>query len=322
MLISVSQVERSHAMDGKLWAKLYRQIRRAFKGLANRPRMGRPRTYGTDDVLIVLAFAALTDLPVYRAREKLISPAAVWWRERHWAWPGLIPSNSTLSRRGRQGDCRWLLRRVLRRLRRLLGLHPTAHVALDATLLLTGAYSRDPESRWTCHGGKWFRGYALHAICDLAGRLWAWHVTSANVQEMKVARRLIRQLAAQREKVRLVVADSGDDSEPLHQLIRRRLRAPLLAPLNLRGAKTQPRRDRQPGRAAAAAMLQTRRGQRWYDQRSVIERWNSWFKGFSRVSMLPHHVRRLRRVRLWIDLKLALFFIHQSLWHRDLSHAA
>ena len=309
-------------MDGKLWDRLYRQIRRAFKGLMNRPRFGRPRIYETDDVLMVLAFAALTDLPVYRARRRLIWPEVAWWRERHWAWPGLIPSDSTLSRRGRQSDCRWLLRRVLRRLRRMLGLHPTAHVALDATLLLTGAYSRDPESRWTCHGGKWFRGYALHAICDLAGRLWAWHVTSANVQEMKAARRLVRQLAAQRQKVTLVVADSGDDSEPLHQLIRQRLHAQLLAPLNLRGAQKQAWPDRQPGRAAADALLRTSQGRRWYDERSVIERWNSWFKGFSRASMLPHHVRRLRRVRLWIDLKLALFFVHQSLWHRDLRRAA
>jgi len=309
-------------MDGKLWNRLYRQIRRACKPLANRPRIGRPRTYGTDDVLAVLAFAALTDLPVCRARQKLISPAVAWWRGRHWAWPGRIPSDATLSRRSRQSDCRWLLRRVLRRLRRLLGLHPTAHVAMDATLLLTGAYSRDPESRWTCHGGKWFRGYALHAICDLAGRLFAWHVTSANAQEMKVAKRLIRQLAAQRQKVKLVVADRGDDSEPLHQLIRRRLHAQLLAPPNLRGAKSEAWRERQPGRAAADALLQTRQGQQWYDERSVIERWNSWFKGFSRVSMLPHHVRRLRRVRLWIDLKLAIFFVHQSLWHRDLRRAA
>ncbi len=97
-------------MDGKLWDKLYRQIRRACKPWSNRPRMGRPRTYGTDDILAVLAFAALTDLPVYRAQEKLISPPVAWWRERHWAWPGRIPSDSTLSRRSRQSDCRWLLR--------------------------------------------------------------------------------------------------------------------------------------------------------------------------------------------------------------------
>ena len=309
-------------MEGKLWDKLYRQIRRACKPLLNLPRIGRPRTYGTDDVLLVLAFAALTDLPVYRAREKLVSPAVVWWRQRHWAWPGQIPSNSTLSRRSRQEDCRWLLRRVLRRLRRMLGLHPTAHVALDATLLLTGAYSRDPESRWTCHGGRWYRGYALHAICDQAGRLCAWHVTSANVQEMKVAKRLVRQLAAQRQKVTLVIADSGDDSEPLHQLVRRRLNAQLLAPPNLRGAKNGTWRIRQPGRAAAETLLQTPVGQQLYNERTVIERWNSWFKGFSRVGMLPHHVRRLRRVRLWINLKLAIFFVHQRLCHHGINRVA
>jgi hypothetical protein len=321
MLISVSQVERSAAMDGKLWSRLYRQIRRACKGLTNRPRVGRPWTYGTDDVLVVLAFAAVTDLPVCRARKTLLSPPVIWWRERHWGWPGAVPSDATLSRRGRRSECRWLLRRVLRRLRRLLGLCPTSHVALDATLLLIGAYGRDPESGWTCHGGQWFHGYALHAICDLNGCLWAWHVTSANVQEMKVARRLVRQVAAQRAKVTMVLADRGDDSEPLHQLVRRRLGARLLAPLNRRGGRSENWRDRQPGRAAAEALLRTLRGKRWHDQRGVIERWNSWFKGFSRVSMLPHHVRRLRRVRRWIDLKLAAFFVHQSLQNRDLRRA-
>jgi hypothetical protein len=309
-------------MDGKLWTRLYRQIRRACKPVMNQPRLGRPRVYGTEDVMAVWAFAALTDLPVYKAREKLLSPPVSWWLKRYWAWPGAIASVSTLSRRAQQADFHWLLRRVLRRLRRALGLQATGHVVLDATLLLTGTYSRDPESRWTCHGGKWFRGYALHAICDLDGRLWAWHVTSANVQEMKVAKRLVRQLAAQAQQVNLVLADSGYDSEPLHQLVRRRLHAQLLAPLNLRGAKGQSWRARQPGRVAAEALLRTSQGQAWLGQRSVIERWNSWFKGHSRVSMLPHHVRRLGRVRLWINLKLAVFFVHQYLSQHDLKHAA
>jgi hypothetical protein len=309
-------------MDGKLWMRLYRQIRRACKPLVNRPRMGRPRVYGTDDVLAVWAFAALMDLPVYKAREKLLFPAVRWWLGRHWIWPASIPSISTLSRRVRQSDFRWLLRRVLRRLRSALGLHATRHVVLDATLLLTGVYSRDAHSRWTCHNGKWFRGYALHVICDLKGRLWAWHVTSANVQEMKVAKRLVRQLAAQGQKVSLMITDTGYDSEPLHQQVRRRLQAQLLAPLNLRGAKTNAWRSRQPGRAAAEAMLQTSQGQTCLNQRSVVERWNSWFKGNSRVSMLPHHVRGLHRARLWINLKLAVFFVHQYLSRHDLPHAA
>lgn len=310
-------------MDGKLWDRLYRQIRRACKGLANRPRMGRPRIYGTGDVLAVLAFAALTDLPVSRARQKLIAPPVVWWRRRYWAWPGAVPTGSTLSRRSRQSDCRGLLRRVLRRLRRCLGLHPTAHVALDATLLLTGAYSRDPESRWTCHGGKWFRGYALHAICDRASRLWAWHVTSANTQEMKAARRLVRQLAASRQRsIRWIVADSGYDSERLHQLVRRRLDATLLAALNLRGSRNEAWRTRKPGRDACDKLLHTAQGMKLMNERSAIERWNSWFKGTSNVSMLPYHVRRLSRVRRWIDLKLAVFFVHQYLSQHELPHAA
>ncbi len=185
---------------------------------------------------------------------------------------------------------------------------------MDSTFLCTGPDSKDSQSRWTCHSGKWFRGYALHTICDRHGVLWAWHVTSANVQEMKVARRLARQLAARRQHdIRWIVADSGYDSEPLHQLTRRRLKSPLLAPLNLRGAKSGDWRSRQPGRAAAEKMLQTKEGQAAFRCRSDVERWNSWFKGTSLVSMLPYHARRLHRVRRWIDLKLMVFFVHQWL---------
>jgi len=194
---------------------------------------------------------------------------------------------------------------------------------MDSTFLLAGACSRDPESRWTCHAGKWFRGYALHAICDRTGALWAWRVTSANVQEMKVARRLVRQVATVgTNDVRWMIADSGYDSEPLHQLVRRRLGAQLVAPLNLRGAKTDTWRDRQPGRDACDRLLATPRGAELLTERSMIERWNSWFKGTSNVSMLPYHVRRLNRVRRWIDLKLAVFFVHQYLSKQDLQSVA
>ena len=310
-------------MDGRLWTRLYREIRRACKPVLRSRRAGRPRVYGTDEVLAVWAFAALMDWPISATHDRLKAGATGWWMQRHWSWPGRLPSVPTLTRRAKATDFRWLLRKVLRRLRELLSLAPTAHVLMDGTFLLTGVYSRDRQSRWVCHGGKWFRGYALHGVCDLHGVLWARHVTSANVQEMKVSRRLVRQLAAvAKGKVKLVISDKGNDSEPLHQLTRKRLKAQLLAPLNLRGGKTDHWRQRQPGRAAADRLLHTAKGQRWFRERSAIERWNSLFKGKSHVSMLPYHVRTLRRVRLWIDLKLALFFVHQYLYRRDLTTAA
>ena len=310
-------------MDGKLWDRLYREVRRACKGLARSRRVGRPPVYGTDEVLMVWAFAALNDWPISTTHDKLKRGTVGWWMRRHWFWPLPLPSVPTLTRRARATDFRWLLRRVLRRLRRFLGLAPTSHVAMDATLLLTGAWSRDPESRWTCHNGKWFRGYALHAICDRSGVLWAWHVTSASVQEMKAARRLIRQLAAVAPgRVEIVLGDPGYDSEPLHGLVRRRLSAQLVAPINRRGGKNEDWRERQPGRNAADRVLQTREGKRLMAERTVIEQWNGWFKGTSHVSMLPYHVRRLRRVRLWVNLKLAVFFVHQLLRRKRLSVAA
>ena len=309
-------------MDGRLWNILYREVRRAYKPSLARRRAGRPQVYRTDEILAVWAFSALMDWPISVTRRRLACGSTGWWLRRHWHWPLGIPSLPTLTRRAKQGSFRRLLRRVLRRLRSRLARQPTGYAVIDSTLLLTGPYSRDPESRWTCHGGKWFRGYALHMICDERGVVWARHVTSANVQEMKVARRLIRRLSLSGGPVKFLVADSGYDSEPLHQLVRKRLGGQLLAPPNLRGAKTDRWRKRQPGRNAAQRLLETDEGKALLAKRSTIERLNSWFKGSANVSMLPYHVRRLHRVRRWIDLKLMVFFVHQYLLHKNLDAVA
>jgi hypothetical protein len=308
-------------MDGRLFETMYRTIRVAYSPTNRDRRAGRPRVYGTDEILLVWAFAALANCPISVARQKLLSPSVVWWFRRHWSLKLRVPSLGTLTTRARQTDFRWLLRKVLRRLRGNLADSPTAQVAMDATMLCVGPHSRDKQSGWTCHNGHWFRGYALHAISDLRGVLWAWHVASARVHEMKAARRLIRRLAAIKPTLQLVVADSGYDSEPLHQLTRRHLHVPLLAPLNLRGAKNATWRSRQPGRAAAEKMLATAQGKAAIRHRSAAERWNSWFKGISRVSMLPYHVRHLHSVRRWIDLKLMVFFVHQTLRYERLKSA-
>ena len=140
---------------------------------------------------------------------------------------------------------------------------------------------------------------------------------------MKAARRLIRQLAALADKsVKIVIADSGYDSEPLHQLVRRRLHALMLAPLNLRGARSETWRKRQPGRNESDQLLHKRKGQKLLEKRSVIERWYSLFKGSSNISALPYHVRRLDRVRRWVDLKLMVFFALQYLSHKKLQVVA
>jgi hypothetical protein len=306
-------------MNGRLWIRLYRQIRRICKRSFIKKHAGRPRIYDNHDCMAVWAFAALMDWPISVTHKRLASGSVGWWLKRHFDWSAKLPSVPTLTRRIKAADFRWLLRQVLRRLRRQLGFSPTAKVVMDATILNTGPYSGDPDSRWTCHGGKWFRGYALHTICDENGLLWAWVVTGANVQEMKVARKLIYKMAAiDSNKVQMVIADSGYDSEPLHRIVRKRLHAMLLAPLNLRGASTDKWRVQQPGRDMADKFLQGHRGRKLLEKRSLVERWYSLFKGSSRVGMLPYHVRRLHRVQNWIALKLMIFYVHQHLSRKDL----
>lgn len=309
-------------MDGRLWTILYREIQRASKPKVGPRRAGRPVVYRTDEVLAVWVFAALMDWPISVTHERLTSGAAGWWLRRHWQWPLRVPSVPTLTRRAKQPAFRRLLRCLLERLRKRMAVAPTGDVVMDSTFLCTGWYSRDPDSRRSCHGGKWYRGYALHVICDERGVVWAWHVTSANVQEMAVARRLIRQMSLVGCGACYVVADTGYDSEPLHQRVRIHLGGQLLAPINSRGGKSERWRVRQPGRDAADRFLSTQEGRAVFEKRSVIERLNSWFKGTSNVSMLPYHVRRLGRVRRWIDLKLAVFFVRQQLVHQGLATVA
>jgi IS5 family transposase len=306
-------------MDGRLWNKLYREICITCKCFIPKRRPGRPRTYQTKEILAVWTFAAMMDWPISLAQKRLAGGSAGWWLRRYWSWPMRVPSLPTLTRRARQPDFRRLLRQILHRLIRHLRRKSVSRAVMDATILCTGPYSRDPESRWTCRGGKWFRGYTLHTICDENGLLLVWFVTSANVQEMAAARKLVRKLAAVGQgRIKLLIADSGYDSEPLHQFVRRRLDAMLLAPVNLRGTKTDGWRSRQPGRDASYRMLQTAKGQRLMQGRSVVERWYSLFKGSSRVGMLPYQVRRLLKVRRWVDLKLMVFFTHQYLLHKEL----
>jgi transposase len=309
-------------MDGRLWDILYREVYRACKPFISL-RVGRPRIYQTTEILTVWSFAAMMDWPISLAQKRLACGSVGWWLRRHWFWPAKVPSLPTLTRRAKEPDFRWLLRRILRRLIKCLRRKAIRCVIMDATILNTGMYSRDPESRWTCRGGKWLRGYSLHTICDEDGLLLAWFVTSANIQEMSAARKLVRKLAAMKIRtVKMVIADSGYDSEPLHQFVHRRLNAQMLAPVNLRGAKTDNWRKQQPGRNESFCRLQSSEGQRLLESRSIIERWYSLFKGESRVSMLAYHVRRLHRVRRWIDLKLLVFFVRQILIHKDLCAVA
>jgi transposase len=182
---------------------------------------------------------------------------------------------------------------------------------MDATILLTGPYSHDSHSTWTCHGGKWLRGYALHVILDVARGLRAWALHPANIQEMKVARELVQQAAVTDvREIKTIAADSGYDSEPLHEMVADKLGARLLAPLNRRGGKCP---VRQPHRRASAEALETIPGKAAFRQRNELERWRGRLKCYGQLAVLPPFIRHPDRVMMWVMLKLILFLNHERL---------
>jgi IS5 family transposase len=298
-------------MDGRLWPIVYKEVRRACKAQVPPRRRGHPDQHPLEAVIAVWLFAAMMNWPLSVTHQRLTHGATGWWLRRHFHWRWPIPSLATLSRRAKKPAFRQVLLEVLERCRSPVLDKKVKLAFMDATILLTGFYSHDAQSTWTCHGGKWLRGYALHVILDAARGLRAWAVHSANVQEMKVAQELVQQAAMTGpSEVNTLAADSGYDSEPLHEAVEETLGARLLAPLNRRGGKCP---VRQPHRRASARALRTPQGKTALEQRNELERWLGRLKGYGQLTALPPFIRHLDRVTIWVMLKMVLFLHHERL---------
>ena len=280
-------------MDRDIWIVLMAASRLAAHRMV---RPGRRPVYSDLLVLRMWLWATLHDRPMCWAcsRESYNSIFR----------PGRLPSVSRFSRRlrtGRLARLRVCLHRVLTEHG-----HQSALSYLDGKALPVGECTTDPDARdGVVTTGRFRRGYKLHARADGLGFFVEYRVRPLNEGEALIARKLLQRLT----EGTLLLADANYDSRRLYAAVERR-GSMFFTPV--KGQATKPSTFRRMPESRRQAVLL------WRDQpdmaeaamrlRATIERLFAHLTGFGGgLGPLPAWARTLRRVRLWVDAKLAIY---------------
>jgi hypothetical protein len=290
-------------MERDIWTRITSALKRLPR---TRPRNA---VYTDAQILAVLLWAALHDRPVSWACHRANWPMQAWRRER--------PDQSTMSRRLRTPGITialWQLACILQRGREV------GEVAVaDGKPLEVSEHSRDPDARSGRGAGRYSKGYKLHAIADPAAKVFAgWDVQPLNVSETTTAARLLRR---RRRPTRLpngtlLLGDKLYDSNPLHRAAAGR-GVQLIAPRKRPGMGLGSRRHH-PHRLESIRFTEGADKRIWEEvlapQRAAIERFFGTMASFGGgLSALPPWVRRLHRVRLWVNAKICIYAARISL---------
>jgi hypothetical protein len=178
--------------------------------------------------------------------------------------------------------------------------------SIDGKALVIGEYSTDSDARDGIANGRYRKGYKLHARGTQSGFVPEYTVLPLNEGEPNTARTLLEDLPAGA----LVLADANYDSAPLYRAVRAK-NAHLLTRLKGKPS-SRPEMLRKMGEGRPEAILA------WRTQRLLCERVMHRRDHIERIfahlsssgtglGPLPAWVRRLSRVRLWVDGKLAVY---------------
>ena len=275
-------------MEGELWNGLYHLVVEVGKEFHSRCVQ-----FSNSTIVLVFFWAVLHDRPVsWACREDN-------WPQEERFWPH--PSPATMSRRLRTPLVQSLLKEVQRRSQEPLP--PTGWSHLDGKSLPIGGSSRDPDAGYgRAAGGTKAKGYKLHALWDAGGAVLAWELQPIQVAEAKVACRLVRQSPAPG----LVLADANYDDNELYDQAGA-CGQQLIAAKRYPQARGLGHQYQSLYRLRALRMLDDGVGWPLLLARRAIERQFGSLGNFSGgLGPLPHWVRRLPRVRRWVQAKLIL----------------
>lgn len=283
-------------MERELWGRVYPMVRSL--GRSRR----RPRVRFSDAVIVLVhLWAVLHDRPVSWACDL-----------RNWAGrrprrprrPRRLPSNATMSRRLRAPSVREFLAAAEARLREGGGEGgaPGGLVkAVDGKPLPVGGHSKDPDARNGRAAGGMAKGYKLHAVWGAGPIPCAWDVRPMSEAEPSVAAELMPAVPG----AGYLLGDAAYDSNPLadaaaaagHQLV---------APRKRPGVGLG-HRPHSPHRLRSIGLLSGDFGRSLHRLRGEIERrFGRLTNPAGGLGPLPNWVRRLPRVRRWVQAKLLL----------------
>ncbi len=279
-------------MEGELWKRLYRMVIK----IANNKTLKRA-TYTDAEITLVFLWAVLHDRPVYWACKKTSWP--IYYRRMK------LPNASTMTRRLRTRQLQNLLRIIEKH---LVSKFPRSICRwIDGKPLPVGGSSKDKQSAFGFGASSIARGYKLYAVADKNQDFVHWTIRPMNQNESKVAVELIAKL----KEGGYLIGDNAYDSNKLYEIASRRS-IQLVAPH--RTANALGHRRHSLHRIRAMQLQDKPFGQQLVEGRRFIEAMFSNLTTFcGGLKPLPHWVRTLFRVRLWVRGKMILY----HLWRLD-----
>jgi len=273
-------------MEGELFEQLYRLLLAFGK---------RPAHCVFSDVWIaaVYLWAVLHDRPVCWACDPINWPAR--WQDRD------LPCSSTMSDRLKRFSITQLFLAVEQHYGQQWG--ESWCYWMDGLPLPVGGATQDRQARYGRGAGVMAKGYKFHAIVQAGGGAVSWRIAPLNVNEKKMAKRMLRDLPAMSG---YLVGDGEYDANEVHRWAEQRgLRS--LAPRRQGTALGHARQS--DARLRSVRLQDGPFGQDLLHGRAGIDRFfGQWTSCPVGLKPLPPWVRGLRRVRQWVAAKLICFY--------------
>jgi hypothetical protein len=284
-------------MEAELWKQVYKLVTKIAKGKTIKRAI-----YSDSDIVLTYMWAVINDRPVYWACKKSSWP--IYYRRRP------LPNPSTMTRRLRTLQIQRLLRKTEDH---LVNLFPRSVCRwIDAKPLPIGGCSKDKQSAFGRAAAGIAKGYKFYAIADKNQGFVQWTVRPMNQGETTIARELITKL----EDNGYLIGDGAYDKNHLYDLAGAKY-LQLVTPQRIRNAKGLGHFRHSQYRLRAMDLIKRPFGQSLISGRTLIERMFGNLTCFpSGLKPLPHWVRTLFRVEMWVRAKVILY----HLWR--LNHVA
>ena len=272
-------------MEQELWKVLYVFACRLDKSW--------PRGFYKDcEIIGVFLWAVIHDRPTCWATESKN------WPEKS---DMCVPSQSTMSRRLRSIGVGQLFDAMAEQYVLISAMTTHWVKIVDAKPLPIGGHGKDPEAKWGHSVRGPAKGYKIFVIWGNGTIPLTWRVTPMNESETKMTQRMLPDL----QGGGYLLGDSIYDSNPLYNLARQynhQLVAPRKRPRTALG-----HRRHDPDRLRAMNLLQTKFGKALMAEREHVEQQFAHLTNFGGgLAPLPNWVRRITRVRQWVQAKLLI----------------
>ena len=284
-------------MEGQLWSLIV-----AVLAMIDKRWKRANQDFSDEEIVKVFYWSVIHDRPVSWACERRNWPLHMRRRP--------LPSNTTMSRRLRSPSVVALLDALERRVCAPREQH--LYWMIDGKPLAISGCSKDRQAGYGRAARCKAKGYKIHAIVAADGSLANWRIAPMNKDERVMAERLLKTT----DLAGYITADANYDSNKIHKICDARGNRQFVSPRRYGPGRKVGHRAQSPGRLRSIALLENpepRFGRRLLKDRAAIERHfgnaTNWGGG---LTHLPPWARTHRRVRSWVQAKLALTALRRN----------